>query len=163
LLLVREVTRSMTKVLQALGVSPNTKSTFVLTHPNEILQALVGLKEVQVVQYERSGRDVYLMIEQVIGAVSCESCGGRAQVKDRPVVHYVDPPVYGVPMHLACKKHRMRCVNVLCPRKSWVLSDYRIAACRGQGLPSHHESRQVGDCPGGHRQDRLGGRKRARL
>ncbi len=115
-------------MLQALGVSQKTKSTFVLSNPSEILQALVGLKDVRVVHYERDGRDVYLMIEQVIGDVSCETCTSRAQVKDRPVVHYVDLPVYGVPMHLAWKKHRMRCVNSCCPTKTWVLSDYRIAA-----------------------------------
>jgi transposase len=51
-----------------------------------------------------------------------------AQVNKRPVVHYVDLPVYGTPMSLAWKKHRMRCVNVRCPTKSWVLSDHRIAA-----------------------------------
>ena len=38
------------------------------------------------------------MIEQVVGDVRCPSCAGRAQVKERPVVHYVDLPVYGVPM-----------------------------------------------------------------
>ena len=115
-------------MLQALGVTQKTQSTFVLTHPNEILQALVGLKDVRVVQYERDGRDVYLMVEQVIEAVLCETCGVRAQVKDRPVVRYVDLPVYGTPMHLAWKKHRMRCPNVSCPKKTWVLSDHRIAA-----------------------------------
>ena len=115
-------------MLQALGVSQKTKSTSVLFHPNEILQALVGLKDVRVVQYERDGRDVYLMIEQVIGSVLCETCGERAQVKDRPVVRYVDLPVYGAPMHLAWKKHRMRCPNVGCETKTWVLSDHRIAA-----------------------------------
>src|SRR6202034_1076902 len=40
----------------------------------------------------------------------------------------VDLPVYGTPMHLAWKKHRMRCPNVSCPKKTWVLSDHRIAA-----------------------------------
>ena len=34
-----------------------------------------------------------------------------AQVKERPVVHYVDLPVYGTPMSLAWKKHRMRCLE----------------------------------------------------
>ena len=58
----------------------------------------------------------------------CPSCDGQAQVKERPVVHYVDLPVYGVPMSLAWKKHRMRCVNPTCPKRSWVLSDHRIAA-----------------------------------
>jgi transposase len=115
-------------VLQALGVIQKTKSTFVLVHPNEILQALVGLKDVRVVHYQRTGRDVELMIELMAPAVSCPGCGSRAQVKDRPVVHYVDLPVYGVAMRLAWKKHRMRCVNARCQTKTWVLSDHRIAA-----------------------------------
>jgi transposase len=88
----------------------------------------VGLKDVAVVCLERRGPDVELMIEQVVGEVRCPSCAGRAQVKERPVVHYVDLPVYGVPMNLAWKKHRMRCVNPRCPKRSWVLSDHRIAA-----------------------------------
>jgi hypothetical protein len=32
-----------------------------------------------------------------------------AQVKERPVVHYVDLPVNDRAMSLAWKKHRMRC------------------------------------------------------
>ena len=88
----------------------------------------MGLKDVRVLHYERSGPDVELMIEQVVGGVRCPSCGGRAQVKERPVVHYVDLPVYGVPMQLAWKKHRMRCANPACPRRTWVLEDHRIAA-----------------------------------
>jgi transposase len=109
-------------------VSQKTRSTFVLVEPNEILQALVGLKDVQVVRYERHGPNVQLMVEQVPGVVACPTCGARAQVKERPVVHYVDLPVYGTAMSLAWKKHRMRCTNTGCPRRSWVLSDHRIAA-----------------------------------
>ncbi len=51
-----------------------------------------------------------------------------AEVKERPVVHYVDLPVYGTPMSLAWKKHRMRCANPNCAKRSWVLGDHRIAA-----------------------------------
>ena len=109
-------------------MSQQPRSTFVLFHPSEILAALVGLKDVRVLAYERLGPDVELMIEQVVGEVRCPSCAGRAQVKERPVVHYVDLPVYGVPMSLAWKKHRMRCVNPSCPKRSWVLFDHRIAA-----------------------------------
>ena len=109
-------------------MTQKTKSTFVLTHPNEILGALVGLKDVKVLHYERHGPNVELMIEQVTGVVLCPTCGGRAEVKERPVVHYVDLPVYGVAMRLAWKKHRMQCVNAQCPKKSWVLTDHRIAA-----------------------------------
>jgi transposase len=109
-------------------VSQKARSTFVFDEPTEILRALVGLKDVRVVRYERRGPDVTLMIEQVPGVVLCPTCQRRAQVKERPVVHYVDLPVYGTPMSLAWKKHRMRCVDPTCARKSWVLEDHRIAA-----------------------------------
>jgi len=109
-------------------VSLKTRSTFVLTHPSEIVQAMVGLKDVVVLHYERSGPNVELMIEQVLDEVRCPRCNRSAQVKERPVVHYVDLPVYGTPMSLAWKKHRIRCPTARCPMKTWVLSDHRIAA-----------------------------------
>jgi transposase len=109
-------------------VSQKARSTFVLVHPSEILQALVGLKDVRVLAYERRGPDVELMVEQVRGVVVCPTCHRQAQVKERPVVHYVDLPVYGTPMSLAWKKHRMRCVDPACAKKTWVLEDHRIAA-----------------------------------
>jgi transposase len=109
-------------------VSQKPRSTFVLVHPSEIVQALVGLKDVRVLHYARHGPDVELMIEQVLGEVRCPKCQRPAQVKERPVVHYVDLPVYGTPMSLAWRKHRMRCVNGRCAMKSWVHSDHRIAA-----------------------------------
>jgi transposase len=115
-------------VLQGCGVSQHPRSTSVLVHPNEILAALVGLKDVRVLAYVRRGPDVELMIEQVTGVLSCPVCGGRAQVKERPVVHYVDLPVYGAPMSLGWKKHRMCCVDPACPKRSWVNEDHRIAA-----------------------------------
>ena len=108
-------------------MSQKTRSTFVLVHPSEILDALVGLKDVRVVRYERRG-PVELMVEQVPGEVLCPTCHRRAEVKERPVVHYVDLPVYGTPMSLAWKKHRMRCTDPACATKSWVLTDHRIAA-----------------------------------
>jgi len=109
-------------------VSQKARSTFVLVHPTEILAALVGLKDVSVLHYERRGPDVELMVEQTPGLIRCPACGGRAQVKERPVVHYVDLPVYGTPMSLAWKKHRLRCPNASCAKRSWVLEDHRIAA-----------------------------------
>jgi transposase len=109
-------------------VSQKTRSTFVLVHPTDILDALVGLKDVRVVHYERRGPHVELMVEQVPGEVQCPRCHRRAEVKERSVVHYVDLPVYGTPMSLAWKKHRMRCVDPACTKKSWTLEDHRIAA-----------------------------------
>ena len=103
-------------------------SAFVCTDPSEIVHALVGLKDVRVLAYRRLGPDVSLLIEQTGEVGRCPDCHGNAQVKDRPVVTYVDLPVYGRPMRLAWRKHRMRCVNPDCPRRSWMRADHRIAA-----------------------------------
>jgi transposase len=128
-------------------VSQQTRSTYVVTDPSEIVQALVGLKDVRVVHYERNGPEVALMIEQVVDDVRCPSCGARARVKDRPLVRYTDLPVYGSPMRLAWKKHRMRCDNVACPKASWVLADHRIAAknCLLTTRAAKWATRQIGD------------------
>jgi len=115
-------------VLQALGVTQKTQSTFVLDDPTEILEALVGLKDVRVVHYQRRASDVELCVEQVVSDVRCPRCDQPARVKERPLVTYVDLPVYGFPMRLTWKKHRMCCPNEECVMASWVLRDHRIAA-----------------------------------
>ncbi len=109
-------------------MSQQSRSTFVITDPTEIVQALVGLKDVCVLAYERHGRNVSLVIEQALGEVLCSSCGATARVKDRPVVTYIDLPVYGAPMRLTWRKHRLRCPNPVCAVSSWVERDHRIAA-----------------------------------
>jgi transposase len=127
-------------------VRKQIENTFVLSDPSEILEALVGLKDVRVLHYERAGPDVALVIEQVLDEVSCPSCGKRAQVKERPVVSYIDLPVYGFPMRLSWKKHRMKCVNANCPKRTWVLRDHRIAAkdCLLTTRAAKWATRQVG-------------------
>ncbi len=115
-------------MLQASGVIQKTQSTFVLDDPTEIVEALVGLKSVRVLAYRRRASDVELRVERLITDVRCPRCRERARVKERPLVTYVDLPVYGTPMKLAWKKHRMCCVNENCPKGSWVLTDHRIAA-----------------------------------
>jgi transposase len=127
-------------------VRKQIRNTFVLSDPTEILEALVGLKDVRVLHYERAGPDVSLVIEQVLEGVACPSCGRRAQVKERPVVSYIDLPVYGFPMRLNWKKHRMRCVNDECPKMTWVLRDHRIAAkdCLLTTRAAKWATRQVG-------------------
>jgi transposase len=127
-------------------VRKQTKNTFVLSDPSEILEALVGLKDVRVLHYERAGPDVSLVIEQVLDDVACPSCGQRAKVKERPVVSYVDLPVYGFPMRLTWKKHRMKCVNEDCAKGTWVLRDHRIAAkdCLLTTRAAKWATRQVG-------------------
>ena len=49
-------------------MSQHPRSTFVVTDPSEIVRALVGLKDVRVLAYERRGPDVELVIEQVLEA-----------------------------------------------------------------------------------------------
>jgi transposase len=109
-------------------VSQQSKSAFVVSEPSEILQALVGLKDIRVLHYERRGRQVELVIEQVVSDPRCPGCDGPARVKERPLVRYVDLPVYGTPMRLGWRKHRMRCPDTGCARKSFMLADHRIAA-----------------------------------
>jgi len=109
-------------------VSQQVRSTFVVSEPSEIVQALVGLKDVRVLRYARHGPLVELVIEQVVTDPRCPGCAGPAWVKERPLVRYVDLPVYGTAMRLGWRKHRMRCPDAGCPRRSWVLADHRIAA-----------------------------------
>ena len=99
-----------------------------MSEPSEIVRALVGLKDVRVLHYVRRGPLVELVIEQVVSDPRCPGCGGPARVKERPLVRYVDLPVYGTAMRLGWRKHRMRCPDPGCPRRSWVLGDHRIAA-----------------------------------
>ena len=115
-------------MLHALSVSKKLGNTFVLSNPTEMLQALVGLKDVKILRLERRGPHVELVIEREIDMVACSTCGGRARVKDRPLVSYVDLPVYATPMTLTWKKHRLHCVNEVCPKTSWMFEDHRIAA-----------------------------------
>ena len=100
----------------------------VYVDPNEIVSHLVGLKDVRVLSYPRRGPAGEITIEQQVATPTCPECGGRAWVKDRPVVSYVDLPFGGVPMTIRWKKHRLICTNAECGEGSFTLSDHRIAA-----------------------------------
>lgn len=102
--------------------------TFVHDDPSEIPEALVGLKDDQVLAYRRDRGDVELLIEQISPVMFCPSCGSSAQVKERPIIRYVDLPVYGQPMRLGWRKHRLVCPQQRCPQGSWTRADHRIAA-----------------------------------
>lgn len=54
--------------------------------PSEIVQVVVGLKDVRVLYFARQARDMELVIEQVVTDPWCLACGNRARVKERPVV-----------------------------------------------------------------------------
>ena len=114
----------------------------------------MGLKDVRVLRYERAGPDVELMVEQVLGEVRCPSCQGRAQVKERPVVHYVDLPVYGTADVAGLEEAPDALCDPTCPTKSWVLTDHRIAA---KGCRLTTQGGQVGHRPSRRGPDRLRG------
>ncbi len=104
------------------------KSTFVRCEPSQIVEALVGLKDVRVLAYRSFGPDVELVIEQTVVQRTCPTCGGAGQIKERPTVRYVDLPVYGQPMRLAWRKHRLIYRRPDCAGASWTSADHRIAA-----------------------------------
>ena len=76
---------------------------------------------------ERRGPHAELMIEQVPGVVHSRYVNGHSGQRTQ-VVHHVDLPVYGKPMSLTRKKHRMGCVDPACAMKTRVLEDHRFAA-----------------------------------
>jgi transposase len=100
----------------------------VYVDPTEVVAHLVGLKDVRVLSYARRGPAGEITIEQANPKLRCPSCGGRAWVKDRPVVCYVDLPFGGVPITLRWRKHRLRCPEEACPMRTFTLGDHRIAA-----------------------------------
>ena len=62
----------MAKVLQGCGVSQLPRSTFVVTDPSEIVRALVGLKDVHVLAYERWGPRVESLTKEVSSSPMAE-------------------------------------------------------------------------------------------
>lgn len=103
-------------------------NTLVLTEPTEILHALVGLKNIHVLTHQRTGPRVEILIELAHVNLSCPSCNGQAHVKDRPIVRYVDLPAFGTNITIAWRKHRLRCPAPTCVRRTWTVTDHRIAA-----------------------------------
>ena len=50
------------------------ENTLVLSDASEILEALVGLKDVRVLRYQRRGPEVALVIEQLAKDARCRGC-----------------------------------------------------------------------------------------
>jgi transposase len=60
-------------------VTNKSVSAFVCADPSEIVQALVGLKDVRVLAYCRTGPDVSLLIEQTGEVACCPDCHGSVK------------------------------------------------------------------------------------
>jgi transposase len=121
----------------------------------------VGLKDVRVLSYARRGPVGEITFEQEVSVPVCRVCGGRAWVKERPIVPYFDLPFGGVQMRVLWKKHRLVCPNASCPETSYTLGDHRISAvgCQlttraakwvvkqiGAGETVSHLARELGCC-----------------
>ncbi len=76
-----------TKVPQSSKRDHQIQSTFVRREPSQIVEALVGLKDVRVLAYRRVGPDVELGIEQTTVQRMCPTCGGPGQIKERHNAH----------------------------------------------------------------------------
>jgi hypothetical protein len=64
-------------------VSQQASSAFVVSEPSEIVQALVGLKDVRVLRYARRGPEVELVVEQVVDErTSAGPLRGSAGLRD---------------------------------------------------------------------------------
>ena len=71
-------------------MSQQGRSAFVVSEPSEIVQALVGLKDVRVLYYERRGREVELVIEQVVSDPRCPGCHCFCQIAWRRLLQFRD-------------------------------------------------------------------------
>ncbi|KAA8720419.1 transposase family protein [Corynebacterium spheniscorum] len=109
-------------------MSNKQKTTFTTCEPTAILRYLVSLKDINVLAYHRTGPSQAIEIEQALDDPRCEQCGDRAYIKDRPKVRYIDLPVFGRPMSLLWRKHRLYCPNPDCQVTTWTNQDKRIAS-----------------------------------
>jgi transposase len=83
---------------------------------------LFGLEaEFGVLNVKRTGpASVKLIIEQTARDGPCPACGVLSStVKDRPQVRIRDLPASGQQVELWWRKRRLRCVEPLCPRRSF--------------------------------------------
>ena len=91
----------------------------VLSVPAAVLFGLEA--EFGVLNVERTGpASVKLIIEQTARDGPCPACGVLSStVKDRPQVRIRDLPASGQQVELWWRKRRLRCVEPLCPRRSF--------------------------------------------
>lgn len=94
-------------------------------------ELLVGLPAVEVLEVREplAGR-IEITVESAIARLVCPGCGGRAWVKDRPIVELADLACFGRQVVLRWRKHRFCCPRSWCRQGSWTHEDPRIAAPR---------------------------------
>jgi len=93
-------------------------------------ELLVGLPAVRVLGVVEDDGRLTVHVEARGGRPSCPGCEAPARVKDRPEVELVDLPVFGRRTQLVWRKHRLECVRLTCPVRSWTVEVPAIAAPR---------------------------------
>lgn len=93
-------------------------------------ELLVGLPAVRVLGVVEDDGRLTVHVEARGGRPSCPGCEAPARVKDRPEVELVDLPVFGRRTQLVWRKHRLECVRLACPVRSWTVEVPAIAAPR---------------------------------
>ena len=82
---------------------------------------LFGLDSFVVVDVARVGDGVRVVIETVARPAPCPDCGTLSRrVKERPLARVRDLPVGGWPVAVWWRKRRLICVEVTCPKGSFV-------------------------------------------
>jgi transposase len=98
--------------------------------PTRTCAILVDLPDVVILRADRIGAEFQVHVESCASRRGCPECGVIAVVKDRPVVAFVDLPVYGNPTKLFWHKRRFRCGDPDCEKGTWTEEDHRIAGPR---------------------------------
>jgi len=98
--------------------------------PTRMCELLVGLPAVRVLGVVEDDGRLTVHVEARGGRPSCPGCEAPARVKDRPEVELVDLPVFGRRTQLVWRKHRLECVRLTCPVRSWTVEVPAIAAPR---------------------------------
>jgi transposase len=96
-------------------------------NPTRMCELLVGLPAVDVVGVaDEPGEPLRVHVQCREQDRWCRTCGGPAELKDRPKIELVDLPAFGRQSRLVWHKYRWHCPDARCPASSWIQTDDRI-------------------------------------
>lgn len=89
---------------------------------------MLGLDDFEVVASEEVDGELQVLVQTPDGQVmGCHGCGVRAQSKGRRTVRVRDLPASGRPVVLVWRKRLWRCIEPLCPIKTWTEPSAHVA------------------------------------
>ena len=104
----------------------------MITDPQEMNEALIGLGDVNVLGIEelKDSSMLHIVIETKNQTATCPQCGMNAKLKDRLQVELNDLTSFGRKVKLTWIKRRFTCNNDKCSTKSFVEQAPSIANSR---------------------------------